>query len=84
VLWNIDSLVVEAVAYHHRPDRIPHTSFDASTALYVADRLAHELDDHPGNAKGIPSRQSDDALIEALGLSQQYSALRERAMELLT
>jgi hypothetical protein len=52
--------------------------------LYVADRLAHELDDHPGNAKGIPSRQSDDALIEALGLSQQYSALRERAMELLT
>jgi HD-like signal output (HDOD) protein len=83
-LWNIDSLVVEAVAYHHRPDRIPHTSFDASTALYVADRLAHELDDHPGNAKGIPSRESDDALIEALGLSQQYSALRERAMELLT
>jgi HD-like signal output (HDOD) protein/CheY-like chemotaxis protein len=83
-LWSIDSLVVEAVAYHHRPDRIPHTSFDASTALYVADRLARELDDHPGKAKGISSPESDDALIEALGLSQQYSALRERAMELFT
>ena len=83
-LWSIDSLVIEAVAHHHRPDRIPHTSFDVSTALYVADRLARELDDHPDHAKGIPLRESDDALIEALGLSQQYSALRERAMELFT
>lgn len=82
-LWSIDSLVIEAVAHHHRPDRIPHTSFDVSTALYVADRLARELDDHPDHAKGIPLRESDDALIESLGLSQQYSALRERAMELL-
>ncbi len=81
-LWSIDSLVVEAVAHHHRPDRIPHTSFDASTALYVADRLVRELDDHPDHAKGIPLRESDDALLEALGLSQQYSALREQAMEL--
>ena len=83
-LWSIDSLVVEAVAHHHRPDRIPHTFFDASTALYVADRLARELDEHPDNAKGIPLRESDDALIGALGLSQQYPALRERAMELFT
>jgi hypothetical protein len=29
-------------------------------------------------------RESDDALIGALGLSQQYPALRERAMELFT
>ena len=83
-LWNIDSLVVEAVAHHHRPDRIPHTSLDASTALYVADRLARELDEHLDKAKAIPLRESDDALIGALGLSQQYPALRERAMELFT
>jgi HD-like signal output (HDOD) protein len=80
-LWNIDSLVVEAVAHHHHPDRIPHRSFDASTALYFADRLARELDDHPDHAQGIALRESDDALVEALGLSQQYSALRERVME---
>jgi hypothetical protein len=61
-----------------------HTSFDVSTPLYVADRLAREMDDHPDNAKGIPLRESDDALIGALGLSQQYSALREQAMEPFT
>jgi HD-like signal output (HDOD) protein len=83
-LWSMDSLIVEAVAHHHRPDRIPHTSFDASTALYVADRLARELDERPDHAKGISLAEHDDALIDALGLSQQYPALRERAMELFT
>jgi len=81
-LWNIDSLVVEAVAQHHRPGRITHASLDVSTALYVADRLARELDELPENAKGIPWPESDEALIDALGLSQQYSTLRDRAMEL--
>jgi HD-like signal output (HDOD) protein len=81
-LWNIDSLIVEAVAHHHRPDRTAHTSFDVSTALYLADCLVGELDEHPDHAKWIPLRESDDAVIEALGLSQQYYALRKRAMEL--
>jgi HD-like signal output (HDOD) protein len=80
-LWSIDSQIIEAVAHHHRPDRIPHTSFDASTALYVADRLARDLE-RPDDAKGISLAASDDPIIEALGLSQQYSTLRERAMEL--
>jgi HD-like signal output (HDOD) protein len=77
-LWGIDSLVVEAVAHHHRPNRIPHVSFDASAAVYVADRLAHEIDHNEHAALGEP----DDPLLKALGLSQQYPALRERAMEL--
>jgi HD-like signal output (HDOD) protein/CheY-like chemotaxis protein len=77
-LWSMDNLIVEAVANHHRPDRIPHTSFDASTALYIADRVAGELDEHPD------AEESDDAMIEALGLSQQYPALRQKAMQLLT
>ena len=64
------------------PTAYPTRLLTLSTALYVADRLARELDDHLDKAKGIPLRESDDALIGALGLSQQYSALRERAMEL--
>jgi HD-like signal output (HDOD) protein len=73
-LWSMDSLIVEAVAHHHRPNRIPHTSFDASTALYVADCLARELDELPDHGKGISVAEPDDALIEALGLSQHYES----------
>ena len=82
-LWGIDSLIVEAVAHHHRPDRIPHVSFDASIALYVADHLALELENRTDGVQGIASVGADDSLIEALGLSQQYPVFRERAVELL-
>lgn len=50
--------------------------------LYVADRLARELDEYPDHAKATPLGEPDDALMEALGLSQQYPVLPERAMEL--
>jgi HD-like signal output (HDOD) protein len=83
-MWSIDSLVVEAVAHHHRPNRIPHTAFDVSTALYIADHLAGELDNQPDGGNGIAMSGPDYPLIEALGLSQQYPALRERAMKLFT
>jgi HD-like signal output (HDOD) protein/CheY-like chemotaxis protein len=77
-LWGIDGLIVEAVAHHHRPNRIPHESFDVSAAVYVADRLAYEINQNYLAPLGVP----DDAFLEALGLSQQYPALRERALEL--
>jgi hypothetical protein len=77
-LWGIDGLIVEAVAHHHRPNRIPYESFDVSAAVYVADRLAYEINQSHLAPLGVP----DDTFLEALGLSQQYPALRERALEL--
>src|SRR5450756_2074111 len=70
-LWGIDNHVVEAVAHHHRPDRITHTGFDATTAVYVADLLAHELDESSG-VSNTSLTEKDKNLIGMLGLSQQY------------
>ena len=36
--------MVEAVALHHGPNRVPHQNFDAISAVYVANLLAHELE----------------------------------------
>jgi len=80
-LWGIDSLVVEAVAHHHRPDRITHVDFDTTTAVYIADLLERTLD-HSHDANETSLTETDEKVIEALGLSQQYPALRNRAMEL--
>jgi HD-like signal output (HDOD) protein len=46
-LWGLPYAVVEAVALHHRPDRVPHRRFDAVAAVFVADLLAHELEGSP-------------------------------------
>lgn len=43
-LWGLPHPVIEAVAYHHRPSRLPTRAVDAVTAVHVADTLVHELD----------------------------------------
>jgi HD-like signal output (HDOD) protein len=43
-LWGIPYSVVEGVALHHGPNRVPHENFDVVSAVYVANLLAHELD----------------------------------------
>ena len=39
-LWGLPSSVVEAVAFHHTPERLAGTVFDAAIAVHVADALA--------------------------------------------
>jgi len=38
-LWGLPSSVVEAVAFHHAPDRLVGSIFDASLAVHIADTL---------------------------------------------
>ena len=51
-LWGLPYTVVEAVALHHRPNRVPRQSFDAISAVYVANLLAHEFDEGSNGETG--------------------------------
>jgi HD-like signal output (HDOD) protein/CheY-like chemotaxis protein len=80
-LWGIPNLAVEAIAHHHRPTRIPHSGFDSSVAVYVADLLAHELDAHPQGSTGVEIAESDRACLETLGILHRFSEFRELARQ---
>jgi HD-like signal output (HDOD) protein len=80
-LWGIPNLAVEAIAHHHKPTRIPHSGFDSSVAVYVADLLAHELDTHPQDSTGSELKESDRACLEKLGILQQFPEFRELALQ---
>ena len=80
-LWGIPNLAVEAIAHHHHPTRIPHTGFDSSTALYVADLLAHELTVHPNDAAGDELSESSRNCLQALGVFPQYAEFRSLALQ---
>src|SRR5262249_56395963 len=56
-LWNLPNAAVEAVAFHHHPERLPHKGLDASLIVYIADLVAHDAEAHP-----------DDASVEQLSL----------------
>jgi putative nucleotidyltransferase with HDIG domain len=75
-LWGIDALVVEAVAHHHRPTRIPHSRFDCSTAVFLADLLAHEAEDR---LLGRPDRELSELnakYLAELGAMDLYLRFR--------
>ena len=78
-LWGIPDLAIEAIAHHHRPTRISHSSFDSSVAVYVADLLAHELELHPQDLTGSELAQSDRTCLETLGVLNQFADFRQLA-----
>jgi HD-like signal output (HDOD) protein/CheY-like chemotaxis protein len=80
-LWGLPNLAVEAIAHHHHPDRIPHSSFDNSVALYVAGLLAYELDVHPQDETGAELREFDRACLQRLGFLPQFAKFRQIAIQ---
>lgn len=83
-LWGINSLTVEAVAHHHRPNRIPHQGLDSSAATYLASLIALQLDLHPNDLTGADLPAHDKDCLGTLGLMTQYPVLRARAVAALS
>jgi len=78
-LWGLPYSVVEAVALHHRPNRVPHRNFDAVSAVHVANILAHELEEPLYNVA-----VENDPLLEGLaglGVEQELPHWRAMAAE---
>lgn len=77
-LWGLPYAVVEAIALHHAPDRVPHQTFDAASAVYVANLLAQELD----SSSPMPwenGLKTHPEYLVSLGVQNDISAWRAMA-----
>jgi len=79
-LWGLPDAIVEAVAYHHRPSECCHQEFAALTAVHAANAIEYEC---AGRASDGPPPAFDADYLEALGMTAQAVAWREKAMEML-
>jgi HD-like signal output (HDOD) protein len=79
-VWGIGGPILEAVAHHHRPDRIPHAGLDSAVVVYLAALLAEELEVHPRDLHGEQLKKRDRQCLEELGLAKQYPTFREQAL----
>jgi HD-like signal output (HDOD) protein len=73
-IWGLPYPVVETVAMHHAPNRVPHQGFDAIAAVYVANLLAHGIeptDDREDPECNIAPFERD---LAALGVLDQFGA----------
>jgi HD-like signal output (HDOD) protein len=80
-LWGLPYAVVEAIALHHAPHRVPHQNFDAASAVYVANLLAEELD----SSTAIPREnelRGDQEYLASLGVQEDVPKWRAMAAEL--
>jgi HD-like signal output (HDOD) protein len=70
-VWGLPFLIVEAVAYHHEPGRVPETPADVLAAVHVADWVASG-----GAAAGLAL---DHAFLERTGMAAEASRWLELA-----
>jgi len=77
-LWGLPFPIVEAVAFHHTPERLEQGAFDAASAVYVADHLAREVAPHAGNG----DLALDEALLARLGVLGELPKWRAHAEKL--
>jgi HD-like signal output (HDOD) protein/CheY-like chemotaxis protein len=81
-LWGLPYILVEAVALHHRPNRVPHEYFDAVAAVYVANLLAHELEAPSSEVPLESGLEANQAVLAALGVEKDLPAWRAKAAEI--
>ncbi|MGA8221817.1 MAG: response regulator [Candidatus Acidiferrales bacterium] len=70
-LWGFPTQVVEAVAHHHQPRRVPHDTFDAVGAVHVANFLAHAHPVGPPIDDALAYQPVDLEYLDSLGIAEQ-------------
>jgi putative nucleotidyltransferase with HDIG domain len=78
-LWGLPSPVVEAVANHHLPARIPHASLDNVGTVHIANVMANEHPVYPPAVEALPSQPLDEDFVTALGLANRIVQWQEMA-----
>ena len=80
-IWGLPYPIVEAVAYHHAPTRVPHERFEILDAVHVANLLAREHESASPGGAGEICEEINASYLEALGMMDQLPAWREIVTE---
>jgi HD-like signal output (HDOD) protein len=78
-IWGLPTPVVEAVAHHHDPNRIPHDALDAVGIVHIANVLAHGHPVHAPFAGPIPHQALDMVYVESVGMIDSVPEWHEMA-----
>jgi putative nucleotidyltransferase with HDIG domain len=70
-LWGLPHRIVEAVAHHHSPIRIPGTKLDSSAAVHIAVVL---VDGYRDDGIGGAPQELDLVYLEELGVADRVDA----------
>lgn len=66
-LWGLPSPVVEAVAHHHHPERVPQGNLDMISVIYLANQLTHQHAGAGGSPEVLPAIEPQILAIPGVG-----------------
>ena len=69
-LWGLPSTLIEAVAFHHEPNKSQAKEFSILTAVHVANVLTYS------DENGESSKSVDDIYLQSIGLTNELPAWR--------
>jgi putative nucleotidyltransferase with HDIG domain len=75
-LWGLPYAIVEAVAHHHHPRRVPSKDLNMIVVVYAANLLAHEVS---GSRKGLPVPEFDMEFLSQAGVADLLPKWRQIA-----
>jgi HD-like signal output (HDOD) protein len=78
-LWGLPAPIIEAIAFHHEPNKSTIGGFGVPQALYVADRLAAEHEPQSAKISHTVHDELDEELLESMGVSHRLTIWRARA-----
>ena len=67
-LWGLPTSVVEAVAFHHAPERLAGSFFDAALAVHIADAVSARTCGRPAPQVHLPSIERAGVSGEQIGM----------------
>ena len=78
-IWGLPSPVVEAVAHHHHPARVPQDLRDAVAIVYISNILAHQVAGRAPLPESSSQPEIDPEYLDRIGVSEQFPSWQEMA-----
>lgn len=83
-LWGLPYALVEAVAHHHHPTRVPpDAKFDLVAMIYLSNLLAHEQEQHSATAATLPWAEIDMEVAHQVNLATGLDEWRGKSEGML-
>jgi putative nucleotidyltransferase with HDIG domain len=76
-LWGLPYPLVEAVAHHHHPERVPADKIGAIPIVYLSNLLAHEQDKQADELAGFVTDEINADVVAQAGFGELLEEWRE-------
>jgi HD-like signal output (HDOD) protein len=78
-MWGLPHLIVEAIAHHHRPERIELNQMDLLSSLYLANWIANDCESRRNGSSAEVFAPINDGIASRLNVADKLEGWREHA-----